>query len=293
MAIRIARGVVTQIREHCEGFVLQVREAADEQAATAALSRAREELIELLDPSLITEPLPAGEGPWIAIDAHDRSKRQLRAVPEVLARALEREGITDALIASAPEGGGQLAYEIGRVPRAVVLRLFPPPLPVQWPPQRPPPLAEGWLGEAAAWACAGLCEQDELMALVGAGPEFALRAGDLLAFLERLRTTELMSALFVAGELGTQIRGVNLRAQARPVAKPRARRRRARHERRRAARAVRVAQADRPPARARARPRFRERRGQLLGLPGLTALAAVERDEGVGAIVDEAHRPLR
>jgi len=98
------------------------------------------------------------------------------------------------------------------VPRAAVLRLFPPPPPVRRLPIPSPPLADGWLAEACAWVGAGLDADEELGALLDAQIEFSLRIGDALGFFEQLRDSdgESMSAVFVAGDLAARIRAVNL-----------------------------------------------------------------------------------
>jgi hypothetical protein len=131
-------------------------------------------------------------------------------VPEVIASALERAGVCDALIAATPAGDGPLARTIYRVPRAAVLRLFPPPPPARRLPILSPPLADGWLAEACAWVGAGLDADEELGALLDAQIEFSLRMGDALGFFEQLRDGEPMSAVFVAGDLAARIRAVNL-----------------------------------------------------------------------------------
>lgn len=210
MAIEVARGVVSRIRERSDGFVLQVRGAADPAAATAALERAGDELYVALEgaPSLYTQPLPAPEGPWIYIDAADAPARLLRTVPAVIARLLEQEGVSDAVIASPPPFAGPLLPGLNEVARAVVLRLYPPPPPATWPPSETSRLPEGWLAAASSWVSDGLDGAEQLLGAIEM-IDFSLSARDAHRFLEQARTAGAATSLLVAGDLDTQIRAVN------------------------------------------------------------------------------------
>ncbi len=60
-AVKAARGVVTRIREQREGLCCRCERRPTRRRQPRPSGRAREELMELLDPSMITEPLPSGD----------------------------------------------------------------------------------------------------------------------------------------------------------------------------------------------------------------------------------------
>lgn len=196
--------------------MIQVQEASNANAAAAALESAREEIWNLdggwrsahglspgdrNNPKYVGGVLPAGTGPFITIDGGFIPYKLLRTIPDIVARHLAEAGVEDAVIASPPLGGPLLA--LPRVPRAVVLRLYPEPparrghrsrVPVQW-------LEEAchWLGDGA---------EDELLASVGS-VEFPLRQRDARALLEQCSELEAQRSLLVAGDLDKRLRAVN------------------------------------------------------------------------------------
>lgn len=206
MTVRIARGVVSRIREHRDGFVLQVR-SADPTVAAEALRVARAELYGLdlgreetfglsaedrVAPSMVSDVIPTPVGPMLYIDAGDVPGRLLRRIPEVVAAHLEAAGLHDATVA-VPERGGPMdaMYDLTR---SVSLHLWPVPvyerrgtphLPWEW-----VEASLGWLGarvDGSMWGNVSgvqfelsLPGAEEFLRAVHAAKEFGRIAGGTL-----------------------------------------------------------------------------------------------------------------
>lgn len=210
MAVKIARGTVTRIREWSGGFVLQVRDASEAALALEALQSACAEIRlidgspaekraaglgdeDALNPNYVGSVLPAATGPFVYIDAKAVPTRLLKTIPEIVRLHLERLGVADAKIA-VPQAGGTLEY-LRWYPNAVLLRLYPASSTPRDGCARVPPL---WLGEGVRWVEGGLGEQGQVLVSVNS-IEFPLELPELPAFLEQCRQLRADSCDVVAG----------------------------------------------------------------------------------------------
>jgi hypothetical protein len=208
MSVRIARGVITRIRDDPSGIVIQVQEASSASRAAAALERAGVEIGELdggwrsayglregdrNNPKWVSAVIVAPTGP--CIDGGSTPHRLLRTIPEIVARHVRDAGVSHAVIA-APARGGELA-ELHALPRAVILCLY-----------GEPASRVQWLEEAAAWVTAGCAEAGELRASVIA-TEFSVQVGDVHRLLAECVSADQWVRL-VAGDRAASVRAVNL-----------------------------------------------------------------------------------
>ena len=217
MAIKVARGVLTRIREDPGHIVLQVQGASDPEAAAVALGRARHDVWRLdagpesapglgrrdrNNPSYVAEVMPAATGPFITIDGGHVPYRLLRTIPDIVARHLAEAGVEEAVVAAPAEGGP--LDEPHKIPRAAVLRLFPPP-----PHDRSAgvEIPAPWLDEAVAWVGEGVDDDGELWAAVE-GMQFPLAASGASAFLAECRAARTWVSKLVSGDLSARIRSV-------------------------------------------------------------------------------------
>lgn len=140
MTVKVARGLLSRIRENPGDIVIQVQRPSDVEAATVALERAREDIWNLdggwesasgltpkdrNNPKYVSGVARAGTGPFITIDGGYAPYGVLRTIPEVVGRRLEEAGVTEAVIDSPPKGGP--LDQLGQLPWAVVLRVYATP----------------------------------------------------------------------------------------------------------------------------------------------------------------------
>ncbi|MGI8758886.1 MAG: hypothetical protein ACR2K0_06225, partial [Acidimicrobiales bacterium] len=117
-----------------------------------------------------------------------------------MARRLAEAGVSDAVVAPADREGPLI--ELGAVPRAVVLRLYPPP-PVER--HQNAEMPAPWLDEAWAWVSEGLDgdsldDDSEVMAQISL-VEFRLAAAEAPAFLRQAHRARAQRAMVVTGDL--------------------------------------------------------------------------------------------
>jgi hypothetical protein len=143
VTIRVAPGAANLICDHADGFVLQVTEASDLDAAVAALAQARLEIAALAgevrhehDAPVISNAVLGPNGPLLRVARLGVSDDSLVGIPDLVARHLEAAGVAEATV-TCPEPGGRLD-RLDTCPNAVILRLFPVPqgeagvLPASW-----------------------------------------------------------------------------------------------------------------------------------------------------------------
>jgi len=166
MAVKVARGTITRLRENREGGVVQVREASDYERASRALDEARQAIWDLGTDSTATAcaervravsgVIEAPDGPAVVIDLTWLSDELIAQVPEVVAAHLQTAGVADATVAS-PPGGRDLELLDLRdeqtderlvVPTCTAYAFSQPP---QARRGGPPPMPEGWERFALAW----------------------------------------------------------------------------------------------------------------------------------------------
>ena len=158
MAIRVASGASDTICDYADGFVVHVKEASDVDAATRALTLARDDIAGLAarpgDPegAVLSNAVVAPGGPLLRVARLGASEERLHTIPGLVARRLEQAGVTDALV-DAPEPGGHLD-RLDSCPNAVVLRIFPAPAGDQG------VLPASWIDIACEWVLGDLAPGD-------------------------------------------------------------------------------------------------------------------------------------
>lgn len=222
MAVKVQAGVRSSIRQEPGFIVIQVQRASDPERAAVALEKASRDIADLdagwqsapglapgdrNGPKAVSGVFPTPAGPFITIDGGHSPNQTLRQIPDIVARHLAEAGVDAAVIAS-PRPGGPLLDKgrfLPHLPRAVVLRLFPPPPTARFSFPLPP---AHWLEEAAAWLGADVRPGEEVMAKVRS-MQFGLSSDACLGFLEecyRART----SAVVVSGDLKARVRGAHV-----------------------------------------------------------------------------------
>lgn len=206
MAITVARGVASRMRGEYPGIlIIQVQGASDPDTAAAALDEAREEIWKL-EPNYVAEAMPAATGPFLWVDCPSVPARLRETIPDIVARHLQAAGVADAVI-TAPKGEGPLAA-LETLPRAVVLRLYPPPPPVERLQRQRSHIPAEWLDPACAWFRGDIEDDHEVMGAVGV-MEFPLAAAEATRFLHQCREARPLTSLLVAGSIETKLRGIN------------------------------------------------------------------------------------
>lgn len=230
MAVTIARGTISRMRESRGAVLLRVEGAADPRAAARGLEQAMGDVGDL-EPAYISEVMRTPEGPMVFIDDMGIPAANLRDVPEIIARHLVAAGVTDAVVAF-PDMCHTLGA-LGRLANGVALHLFvaPPRMvsvpgayPMEWVSTELPP---AWLDEVAGWVTAGRAPTDELWVRLGVA-EFTVAAADVRQLVgdsdvlvvaakapgPRRTTREMMRTAYreeeVEARLGGRVRGVHV-----------------------------------------------------------------------------------
>lgn len=201
MAVRVERGLMAAIKENPSSIFLQVRSSDDVRAA-AAMDAARMPISDALEPNWISDVTPTPHGPFMTIDAKAVDEASLKVIPEILVRHLEEAGLTDAVLAPARRGGPLVGQEGDRglagASRSVMMRLHPPPPPIEVGPlSRMACVPEPWIDAAQAWIDSR-GNSGDLMALAGLF-EFPLPAESARSFLAEGNATG--TRLLAAGSL--------------------------------------------------------------------------------------------
>ena len=188
MAIRVAAGTADLICDYADGFVVEVTEASDVDAATRALARARADIEALArtpptdaDGPVVSLPVVGPDGPLIRVARLEVNDDVLSSIPDLVANRLEEAGVTDAVV-RAPEPGGALD-RLDSCPNAVVLRLFPPPT------AEGGSLPAGWIDIAGEWVLGDLAPSD-VVPLRLLAVEFDVKVADAPAVLHQASTAQ-------------------------------------------------------------------------------------------------------
>src|SRR5581483_4937556 len=186
MGVRIGRHTAERIAAAGRSFALQVQNASDLGAAISALKLARVDIVGLIggqggpagreaspavDRPSVSPVVNAPGGPLLLVEHLEAGADIRAAIPEVVARRLERTSIESATI-EAPAVGGALDA-LDTVPHAVVLRLFPVPRGAAT------ALPPDWLDIAAEWV-AGDGDSEPIGVRI-LGVEFEVDSMDLSA----------------------------------------------------------------------------------------------------------------
>jgi len=227
VAITVARGVLSRIRENPGSILIQVLKSSDPQAAAEALERARSDIANLdggpdsapglsggdaNNPSYIGDVVPAGSGPCLYIDGGYTPYRLLRTIPDVIARHLAAAGVHDAVINTAAQGGPMLdlfstPVAEGAPPhQSVLLCLLPPPPPSR---QQAVAMPSNWIDVAVDWVGEGLDDHTELLAQMSPAIEFGVPLSQASAFLRQGQRAHSFTSVLVSRDLTTHIRGAN------------------------------------------------------------------------------------
>lgn len=159
MGIRVAPGAAETICLSAGDFVVQVTGASDQDAASAALTRVRADLLEHAtvtngaDGPALSNVVLGPAGPLLrARFAGELDDDALRTIPDLIVRRLEEAGVAGAVV-EVPELGGPLDA-LDACPNAVVLRLFPQPAGAAG------VLPPGWIDIACEWVLGDLTPND-------------------------------------------------------------------------------------------------------------------------------------
>lgn len=216
MAVTVARGVAGRIRKDPGSILLQLQQASDQEAATAALERARDDVWALdggwrsapnlgprdsNGPKYVSDVWPSPGGPLLSVDGGHTPLGLLATIPELVVRRAVEAGLDHAIVASPAEGG--TLDGLDAIPRAVVLRLYPPPPATV---RQPWEIPAGWLEETRAWLL-GLDERAVCAAAV-VSVQFPLGAEGCAGFLAQLADARGWGKL-VSGDLDLRIRAAN------------------------------------------------------------------------------------
>lgn len=213
MAIRVARGVISHMREWRDSFALQIRGGADPDAVRRAFDRARPEIVRLgpgpnralglsagdfAGPKYVSEVMPSAEGPLIILDASHCPDRYLKETLDIIVRQLGEAGVDDATI-SVPKLDERLIYR--RAP-AVVLHLAVGPADTL----QCRPIPAEWILDGIGW----VQQQEEIdEAWVSQAFPFPIDVGVAPQLFDRFRRQPSYTTLF-AGRLWGRARAVGI-----------------------------------------------------------------------------------
>ena len=183
VSIRVVAGTTDLICDYADGFVVEVTDASDVDAAAVALARVRGDIGALTavaagDPEgpVLSNPVMGPEGPMLRVARLEISDDALVTIPDLVVARLEEAGVLDATVRS-PEPGGDLD-RLDSCPNAVILRLFPPPL------GQGGRLPAEWIDIAGEWVLGDLRPRDavplRLLAI-----EFDVKVADAPAILHQ------------------------------------------------------------------------------------------------------------
>lgn len=207
MAIRVAPGAANLLCDYADGFVVQITDASDVDAACAALAAARLEIVALAPPSqdeldavVVSNPVVGPEGPLLRVARLDVSDDVLEEVPGLIVRHLEAAGVTDGTV-TVPEPGGHLD-RLDACPNAVVLRLFPTPA------GEGGALPPSWIDIASEWGLGDLAPGDFVpMRLLAV--EFDVKVADAPAVLHQANAAGAWCDV-VNGDLDDRLRSASI-----------------------------------------------------------------------------------
>ena len=216
MSIRVSDSARVVVREQPDQLVLEVTGAGASAAemTRSALASARGDIgalgaqdgvgagrsADANTVKYVSGVLPTANGGALFIDGGSVPGSVLETIPEIIARHLEAVGVEEACIA-APSKSEELV-DLGRVPRAVVLRLGAPPTYRRGRHRViPPPVVEA----AAQWLVTGM-GQDDPVRVAQAGAEFALSVSGVRAFLVAAHSARVVRSTVVAGDIDGRIR---------------------------------------------------------------------------------------
>lgn len=203
MAIRVAPGAEDTICYYADAFVLHVTGVDDLAAAASALQDASDDILALAPagPGSTTATVVVGPGgPLLRVTDLDAPDQALRTVPGIVARHLERRGVTAARI-DAPEPGGQLDG-LDDCVNAAVLRVFPEPAGGE------SAIPATWIDVACEWVLGDLSPDDSVpMRLLGV--EFDARVADAPAILHEACAGRAWCDL-VHGDLDDRVRTASI-----------------------------------------------------------------------------------
>ncbi|MGK2950222.1 MAG: hypothetical protein ACSLFP_16745 [Acidimicrobiales bacterium] len=207
MAIRVAPGAANLLCDYADGFVVQITDASDVDAACAALAASRLEIIALapaghddLDSVVVSNPVVGPEGPLLRVAHLDVSDDVLEEIPPLVVRHLQAAGVTDATV-TVPEPGGRLD-RLDACPNAVVLRLFPAPA------GEGSTLPPSWIDIASEWGLGDLSPGDHVpMRLLAV--EFDVKVADAPAVLHQANAAGAWCDV-VNGDLDDRLRSASI-----------------------------------------------------------------------------------
>ena len=215
--MRIRRGVLSRIREDPGSIAIQVANASDPELAAEALKGAGTEILQLdggpgsayglapergNNPKYVSDVIGVPSGPILLVDGGFTPFRQLRQIPEIVARRLESVGVSAEI--TVPSLGGPLE-RLPDIPRAVFLRTYRPPA-REWrarvdvPPE--------WLSEASGWILDFVGDDRDVMCSLK-GVEFSAPLSDVAQWLATWERERPGYIIICSGDPAKLIRGVS------------------------------------------------------------------------------------
>lgn len=206
MAIQVAPGAGDVAAELVGGFVVQVTNSNDDDAAARALADARADITALAtvgvgtnDP-VLSNPVHAPNGPLLRVGVLDAEPDLVATVPDLVARSLERAGLTAGRIDTIDPHGP--LDELDLCQTATILRVFPIPQ------GEAGVIPARWVEVAAEWVLGDLSADEEvLLRLLGA--PFDVAADEAPTFIHHAARARAWCDL-VQGSLADRIRTASL-----------------------------------------------------------------------------------
>jgi hypothetical protein len=201
MAVEIANGTGQRLVRNRASAIVQVR-SPQTGASVRALASALAGIG--AGPKYVSDVIPTPDGAMVLLDlGEDLPAAAVRGIPELVAEALRREGVTDALVCC-PRGGRKLSrlyagpLDDNTYPRGPAMLLWAPPTYVT-----NAPVPAGWVDAAMSWLSGpgGV----ETIGVDLLGVEFTLDVDGARRLLRQIIDARA-SVMLVAGDMRRRVR---------------------------------------------------------------------------------------
>lgn len=219
MTLTVTKRLRRRIQRDPGGILVQIRKSSDPEGAAAALAAARADIAALDGgpesapgllpgsrnaPKYVGPVLRSPSGPLLYVDGGYTPEHLLSTIPDLVVRHLAARGVADAVV-DCPAIADAPFDLLARTPKAVTLRLYPPPPGSRRGSGARRAMPENWLDAATAWVRDGMSDDAELW--VNATLRYRVAAADGRAVFGFGRRTGLVSLL--AGDVDRRVRGTS------------------------------------------------------------------------------------